>query len=375
MVDHHSTGESQQKPKESIVRVKRIVNVVTGLLPGGEQQETLAENGSGDNSINTAAVSDKLKPHKKGLKTDTKKSEKKPLHKKTPPTTPHPKSHPKNQDRPFPEPPTVKLGRHPPTVVIAGVKCGGVSSLTQFISLHPQIQLTSNIYDETIHRANATKNTTNISSKPKTGQVIVDVSPELFTTSQISTTLKRLVPSLKLVLMLRDPFDRSLSCYHETVNRLEGSGIRSFEDLVLTSKGRVNTNSELVTSSLYDVHLIKWLKTYNITHWLFMDYYQLSTQPYNTLRRLEKFLGVQPFFHRDDFTYNKQQLLCLSQKRSKKLKLNNHLCLQSNSTVSEVSLGADTEDQLKDYFTSHMEKLLSLVSSQIYLGDLVSLMN
>ena len=35
MVDHPQ-NEAHRKPKDSIIRVKRIVNVVTGLLPGGE---------------------------------------------------------------------------------------------------------------------------------------------------------------------------------------------------------------------------------------------------------------------------------------------------------------------------------------------------
>lgn len=367
MVDHPQ-NEAHHKPKDSIVRVKRIVNVVTGLLPGGSLHDSLGETGSGEVGGAIDVTHEKLK------KTSNITSK---VHRPPPrllsvtPHPPRPKPH-KHVDRPSPEPPTIKISRHPPTVVIMGAKCAGISTLTQLMKLHPQLKLVNDTFGKIVRRNYTQVNDTRA---VKTGQILVDVSTDLLTTSHLSASLRKSIPHLKFILMFRDPLDHSLACYHKLINRLDGSGTRSFEDFVLNTKGKINRQSELITDSLYDIHLSEWLNHYNISQWLFLDYYQLTTQPFRTLKRLEKFLGVQPFYRMDDFTYNKQQSLCLSQKLLKKFKLTTPLCWQANSNVSEVSLGADTEDQLKDYFLPHMERVLSLVSSQIYLGDLVSLMN
>ena len=57
------------------------------------------------------------------------------------------------------------------------------------------------------------------------------------------------------------------------------------------------------------------------------------------------------------------------------MKLKSSFCFPSNTSATDLSLGSDLEEQLKDYFVPHMEQTLSLVSSHIVLGDLTSLMN
>ena len=362
MVDHPHSDETQSKPKDSIVRVKRIVNVVTGLLPGSDSQsEPLIDSGSGDGS---PVPGEKVKPNfnitKKPLKKPHRPANQKPKSRGAA-AKPHPKARP-----------TSIFPSQLPPVLVVGVKCSGVSILTQLMKLHPQIVLTNGTYQGIM------SNTYNDNSKvsKRRGQVVVDVSTDLYTNKDAPSLLQKHLPKLKIIVIYRDPLDRCLSCYHRAYAQLDGSGSRSFDDFVLNSKGKVNMQSELVVESTYDVYLSHWLSYFSKAQWLFVDHSQIINQPCRTLKRLEVFLGLRSFYRKDHFVFNKQQSLCLIDKLNDKLKLTSPFCLQYNITVNEASImSPDTEDILKEYFLPHMEKTLSLISSQAYLSDLVSFMN
>ena len=364
MVDHPHSDETQSKPKDSIVRVKRIVNVVTGLLPGSDSQaEPLTDSGSGDGS---PVPGEKLKVNVNVTKKPSKKPHPhRPANQKPKPKNATAKPHPKAR-------PTSVFPSQLPPVLVVGVKCSGVSILTQLMKLHPQILMTNGTYQKIMTN---TYNNNRRVNKGK-GQILIDVSTDLYTSRDAPSLLKRHVPKLKIIVIYRDPLDRCLSCYHRAYAQLDGSGSRSFDDFILNSKGKVNMQSELVMESTYDVYLSHWLSYFSKAQWLFVDHSQIINQPFRTLKRLEVFLGLRSFYRKEHFVFNKQQSLCLIDKLNEKLKLSSPFCLQYNLTVNEASImSPDTEDILKEYFIPHMEKTLSLISSQTYLGDLVSFMN
>ena len=354
MVDH--PRETPEKPKDSIVRVKRFdfMTVVTGLLPDRHETTPLDVNGSGDGSPVTSK--------NKGRSGKKKQSNIK--------TTGLPHKPRAKTIAPPPAPPTVKPLRNPPQAVIVGAQCAGGQMLSKLISLHPQIKVINNTYSKLILHSNKA-----FVPLTRHGQILVDVSPNLLTEPISPSRLRILAPRVKLIVMLRDPLDRCIACYHELNKHLEGSAVKSFEDYVLNTKGKISNTSLLVKESLYDVFLTKWLRYFNISHWLFIDYYQLISQPFLTLGRVEKFLGIQSYFRKNNFIYNKQQILCLNSKYFPGMKLKSSFCFPSNTSATDLSLGSDLEEQLKDYFVPHMEQTLSLVSSHIVLGDLTSLMN
>ena len=353
MVDH--PRETPEKPKDGIVRVKRFdfMTVVTGLLPDRRETTPVDINGSGDGSPVTSTNKGRFGKKKSNIKaTDL-------------PPKPRTKT-----IAPPPAPPTVKPLRNPPQAVVVGAQCSGAQMLSKLISLHPQVKIINNTYSNLILNSNKV-------SIPLTrhGQILVDISPNLLTEPISPPRLRILAPRVKLIVMLRDPLDRCIACYHKINKHLEGSAVKSFEDYVLNTKGKISDTSQLVKESLYDIYLTKWLRYFNISHWLFIDYYQLISQPFLTLGRVEKFLGIQSYFRKNYFIYNKQQILCLNSKYVSRAKLKSTFCFPSNTSATDLSLGSDLEEQLKDYFVPHMEQTLSLVSSHIVLGDLTSLMN
>ena len=362
MMDQGET--TYDKPKESVIRVKRIMNAVTSLLPGDHStHDSVADSGSGEGTPETRNSTYSRKQHRPPDKHRLPP---------TPPTNVHNKKPRKNAAvAPSPAPPTLRTLRNLPKVAIIGSKCAGTDILTQLLGLHPQIHISNNTYQQLLDNSLRKRHL----PIARHGQIIVDWSSGLFSMKLAPQYISKWSPGLKLILMLRDPIDHTLACYRRVTQHIEGSGLRSFEDYVVNSKGKLNVKSDFIVDSTYDVHLSNWLTYFNTSRWFFLDFYQLTTQPFVTLNKLEKFLQIQQFFKRDHFLYNKQQSLCINNKLISQYKLPAPLCLQNNSTINEISLGVDLEDQLKEYFVPKMEHTLSLVSSRISLGDLVSLMN
>jgi hypothetical protein len=371
MVDYKQGEKSTDKGRDSVIRVKRIMNAVTGFLPGETYiHDSIVDSGSGDGVIPTTIVTnvttrkDNKKPTEKVISTVSHATPKP----RKPSVVPEKKKVSSTVKPKSTVPPTVLTQTTLPGVVAIGAKCAGTNILTRLLEMHPQINIVNNTFELALQKKLKSQ-IRNVEKK----KVVIDMSASLFSMPFAPQQLSRYNPSLKLILMLRDPIDRCLACFHDSIQHTEGSGARSIEDYVLNSKGKLNMQSSLVVDGAFDIHLVKWLKYFDMSHWLFLDYFQLTTQPYLTLKRLEKFLNVQPFYKQDNFVYNKHQSLCLSTKFSKQLKMSSPLCLQTNSSVSEVSLGADVEDQLKEYFTPRMERSVSLISKQTSLADLASL--
>ena len=239
-----------------------------------------------------------------------------------------------------------------PSFFIIGAKVSGVDILRQLLSLHPQTKLTD-------YSANGQDVYQSIHS----GQKLVAVNDSLFSLPSAPANLKKMKPNAKLVLILRDPLERTVVDF---LSMQEGSGYHSYEGSFVTSDGTViNEKSSIIRDSLYDVHLKNWLKYFSFSQYLFIDFFQLMTQPYAMMKKVEEFLHIKSFYHKSSFIY-KKDVLCTTMKQKP-------ICL--TQTHNELNLPTEIDEALKAYYTQHMEKFWSLVSDHLSVTDLVSLIN
>ena len=239
-----------------------------------------------------------------------------------------------------------------PSFFIIGAKVSGVDILSQLLSLHPQIKLTDYSADEQ-----------DVYQSIHSGQKLVAVNDSLFSLPSAPANLKKMQPNAKLVLILRDPLERTVVDF---LSMQEGSGYHSYEGSFVTGDGTViNEKSSIIRDSLYDVHLKNWLKYFAFPTYLFIDFFQLMTQPYAMMTKVEKFLHIQSFYHKTSFVY-KKDVLCTKTKQKP-------ICL--TQTHNELNLPTEIDEALKAYYTQHMEKFWSIVSDDLSVTDLVSLIN
>ena len=68
-------------------------------------------------------------------------------------------------------------------------------------------------------------------------------------------------PSIKLLLILRNPVKRLISDYNQFRARHmdEGKTYPSLEEKLFTSEGQINTNYKVLQRSIYHKHMRPWL--------------------------------------------------------------------------------------------------------------------
>lgn len=279
------------------------------------------------------------------------------------------------QHVPIHSPPLAPKDSKLPNAIVIGSMCSGSTMLLDILKFHPQVVVsnTTRFFDKYgLYKQGVAWYTSHLPEK-KSGQVLIEEAVDMFSNANCPVRLKKVDPNMRLIVLLRNPLERSFMDYQTH----EGKGVAksgyAFRQSIVNEHDRISTTNTFIKRSLYDVHLTNWFKNFNITQFLFIDYSQLLLRPFATLSRVEKFLEIQGFFHKYSFVYNKDQMVCLNKKYFK-IKLDKPKCLAdemalpSNATVSRA-----LEVRLRDFFAPHMEKTLKLVSGSLEFEDMVSL--
>ena len=107
--------------------------------------------------------------------------------------------------------------------------------------------------------------------------------------------IHRLVPRVKLIYLLRDPINRMLS--HYLHNRIFGRDTRSFSEAVAAKSYRNN----YVRTSMYRFQLEAFLEHFPLERILLITTEDLKDARAETLRKVFRFIGVDPHFEGSDF--------------------------------------------------------------------------
>lgn len=136
--------------------------------------------------------------------------------------------------------------------------------------------------------------------------VVIEKTPAYFSTEGVPERIYAMNASVKLLLVVRDPVTRLISDYAQLASNRAAKEMRieSFEEMVLTSTGHINTNHKAVRSSQYAVFLQRWLKLFSKHQIHVIDGDQFVYDPVPELAKVETFLGLEPYIEPDHFVYN-----------------------------------------------------------------------
>lgn len=159
----------------------------------------------------------------------------------------------------------------------------------------------------------------------KTGKVLGEFSTAYFSCYCCAQVIRTINPAMKIIVMLREPVSRSLSRYLEQKLRktapfyIRANIFQTFEtyvaddiqgirgclsvtremednkDLISWQTQQCYGRSTVVGYSAYDVFLKNWLALFPPEQLLVIYTSEFAEAPLNTLRAIEKFLGVPPF--------------------------------------------------------------------------------
>lgn len=157
-------------------------------------------------------------------------------------------------------------------------------------------------------------------------EVVIEKTPGYFVEPKAPRrVLETLGPKVKLILIVKDPVERTVSDYvqlkvkYERTRALRNSKnfdddeesipptMAPFERKVLTPDGRkINSSYKPIKIGQYDVHMKRWLDVFSLDQILVVDGESLVSDPFSALVRVESFLGLGHRFERDMFVRNSE---------------------------------------------------------------------
>jgi hypothetical protein len=216
-----------------------------------------------------------------------------------------------------------------PDFIIIGAMKSGTTSLYNYICEHPCVLPAAydevGFFDDNFHLGlnwyrslfPTKKQIENI--RKKEGIAITgEDTPFYFWNKDARDRIKKLLPEIKLVLILRNPVDRAFSEYNNVVRE---KGVKlSFEEYIKPDLGNIENNplnvsqcgqkSAIISRGIYFIQLQMWQELFPKESIFIFDSNELSNKPVETMNKVFKFLNLPDYdfekrFHIKKFGYGK----------------------------------------------------------------------
>ncbi|KAK6299138.1 hypothetical protein J4Q44_G00306480 [Coregonus suidteri] len=196
-----------------------------------------------------------------------------------------------------------------PHIIIIGVRKGGTRALIEMLSLHSAVAAAENevhFFDWESHFQKGIPWYLSQMPFALPYQLTVEKTPAYFTSSKVPERIHHMNPDIKLLLILRDPSERVLSDYTQVFyNRLQKHKRYQPIESLLVKDGEINLGYKALNRSLYHLHLQNWLRYFPLESIHVVDGDKLIRDPFPEMKRVERFLNLEPQINASNFYFNK----------------------------------------------------------------------
>ncbi|KAH6942946.1 hypothetical protein HPB50_012660 [Hyalomma asiaticum] len=193
------------------------------------------------------------------------------------------------------------------------------------------------------------------------GQLTMEKTPSYLVRERVPARVRAMSPSVKLVLVLRDPVTRAVSDYTQAASK--GRARRSFLHSVTDNRtGMVDRSKPLVRVGLYDEHVSRWLEHFPRSSFHFVSGERLVAQPETELASLQRFLGLRPpWVGARQLVFNSTKgFPCLLREPG----ATPH-CLDPSKGRPHPKVDPVLERQLRDFYAPHNQRLYRIIGRDL----------
>ena len=204
-----------------------------------------------------------------------------------------------------------------PTTLIIGVRKAGTRALLAILNIHPQVKSCGpevHFFDQRYPRGLLwyLEQTPRISADQQT----IEKTPSYFVVKDVPERVlsysKAINKTLKFLVIFRDPTVRAISDYVQLSVGMKtryNKRLEPFEELVMKNRstGVVNTSWGVVKTGVYSKHLERWFKYFPSDWFHFVSGEQLVKEPFDEIKKVERFLGLSPFYTANNFVFNPEK--------------------------------------------------------------------
>jgi len=197
-----------------------------------------------------------------------------------------------------------------PTFIIAGASKSGTTSLWEYIKMHPEVCMADAKEPRFFTAVQGCGNNSDGRSPRRSGQyskglswysslfaacegvrAIGEASTVYMSANDAPDLIRRYIPDIRLIFILRDPVDRVYSHYWHDLQR--GWTLPSFEKMVYK---RHLALMRYIYISSYHLHLTRFLKIFPKDQVFVLLYDDLLAYPQDYMKEVYRFIGVDENF-------------------------------------------------------------------------------
>ncbi len=189
--------------------------------------------------------------------------------------------------------------RRLPDFIVIGAQKAGTSSLYFYLAQHPAIRMSAlkeiHYYNYYALRGRGLSwYRSFFPLKIKSRHAITgEASPYYLFDENVPARIKRDLPNVKLIVLLRNPIDRAYSAYNMNKRQEnDPDGFPTFEEAIANPDMGCEQSRLYLYRGRYAEHLRHWLKHFDREQFLFVKSEDLFRTPKKSLREVYEFLGV-----------------------------------------------------------------------------------
>lgn len=244
--------------------------------------------------------------------------------------------------------------RRLPNALVIGIRKGGTRAVLNFLSRHPSVR----VCPREVHFFDRQENYIRGSDWYReqmplsfSSQTTIEKTPAYFVTEDVPNRVFKMSPSIKLLVVVRDPTIRAISDYAQLFEKSNGT-LRSFEQYITEDPQHriLRKTSSIVTTGIYVDHLNKWLEYFPLEQIHFISGEMLVKNPVHEMQSVENFLGLKPYINENLFYYNDTKgFLCLV-RTTQKGEGDQSGCLSDSKGRPHPPVNEDVVTLLRDFY-------------------------
>ncbi|XP_028395243.1 heparan sulfate glucosamine 3-O-sulfotransferase 5-like [Dendronephthya gigantea] len=253
-----------------------------------------------------------------------------------------------------------------PTTLIIGVRKAGTRALLAILRLHPQVKSCGpevHYFDQRYPRG--VQWYLEQTAKVRSEQQTIEKTPSYFVVRGVPERVleysKAINKTLKFLVIFRDPTIRAVSDYVQLnlgVQAKYNRVLKPFEKMVMKNNSafEIDTSWGVVKTGVYSKHLERWLRYFPREWFHFVSGEELVRDPFQEIKKVEKFLEISPYFQKSNFVFNAQKgFPCFRGTENK-----NERCLGKTKGRAHPTVHPRILSELRSYYAPFNEQLYKM---------------
>lgn len=198
--------------------------------------------------------------------------------------------------------------------------------------------------------------------KSTSEQLTIEKSPSYFITEEVPDRIHHMSSSMKLLLVVRDPVERAVSDYAQSLSKGRTS---LFEQRIMkeTNPGEVDPNSYIVNIGLYAKHLRRWLDVFPKSQILVVSGEDLVRKPAEVMVAVQEFLNLEKVVDEKYFLFNETKgFPCLKRDPNEPVPK----CLNGSKGRQHPNINPETLEKLRNFYRPYNEEFYKLTSTDFH---------